>query len=209
MPSSEILPGIFTIKTRYVNLFMVTHQETCLCIDTGLNASTSRKEFTKLGLHPAAVTHVFLTHTDQDHTGGLDLFPQAAVYLSALEEQMINGTTKRSWLVRNPKLSRPYRTLADGEVIQIGTMSVHALSTPGHTPGSMSYVVNGQYLFAGDTVELKGNVATLGMKWMNMDGTQQMASLQKLAQLRDIVLLCTAHSGVSHDFPTAMKPWKT
>ena len=42
-------------------------------------------------------------------------------------------------------------TLDDGQVVQVGALSLRAIHTPGHTPGSTCYVV-GRHLFSGDTL---------------------------------------------------------
>lgn len=41
--------------------------------------------------------------------------------------------------------------LQDGDTITIGTLTVRVIHTPGHTPGSVCYLVNGN-LFTGDTL---------------------------------------------------------
>ena len=42
-----------------------------------------------IGIDQHQITHVFLTHSDFDHAGGLSLFENAEIYLSRDEEQMI------------------------------------------------------------------------------------------------------------------------
>jgi glyoxylase-like metal-dependent hydrolase (beta-lactamase superfamily II) len=41
--------------------------------------------------------------------------------------------------------------LKDGDIIEVGTLKVNVIHTPGHTPGSVCYLVSGN-LFAGDTL---------------------------------------------------------
>ena len=41
--------------------------------------------------------------------------------------------------------------LKDGDVLEVGTLKIEVLHTPGHTPGSVCYLVNGN-LFTGDTL---------------------------------------------------------
>jgi glyoxylase-like metal-dependent hydrolase (beta-lactamase superfamily II) len=48
-------------------------------------ANTAFRQIEKLGLRPADVRHIVLTHCDADHAGGLSDFPQAAVHVSAEE----------------------------------------------------------------------------------------------------------------------------
>jgi glyoxylase-like metal-dependent hydrolase (beta-lactamase superfamily II) len=42
--------------------------------------------------------------------------------------------------------------LKENEVINIGEISILPIFTPGHSPGSVSFLVNGKYLFSGDTL---------------------------------------------------------
>jgi glyoxylase-like metal-dependent hydrolase (beta-lactamase superfamily II) len=41
--------------------------------------------------------------------------------------------------------------LEDGDVIEVGTLKIEVIHTPGHTPGSVCYLVEGN-LFSGDTL---------------------------------------------------------
>ena len=51
--------------------------------------------------------------------------------------------------------------LDDKEVIEIGRMRLHAIHNPGHTPGSISFAVEGTpLLFTGDTLFPGGPGAT-------------------------------------------------
>ena len=45
--------------------------------------------------------------------------------------------------------------LRDGECVLVGPFSVHVIHTPGHTPGSSSFLIN-ESLFTGDTVMAQG-----------------------------------------------------
>jgi len=73
-------------------------------------------------------------------------------------------------------------------------------------------VVNDSILFTGDTLRLKdGNVRAfsrlrLGDR-IHMDTTTQTESVKKLAQLKNISLMVTAHTGFTTDFQSAMSDW--
>jgi glyoxylase-like metal-dependent hydrolase (beta-lactamase superfamily II) len=41
--------------------------------------------------------------------------------------------------------------LKDGDVLEVGTLNIEVIHTPGHTPGSVCYLV-GENLFTGDTL---------------------------------------------------------
>jgi glyoxylase-like metal-dependent hydrolase (beta-lactamase superfamily II) len=131
------------------------------------------------------------------------------MYLPAAEEQMITGQTARLWgFIYNARIRRPYQLLNNLDEIDAGSIKVKAISTPGHTPGSMSYLVNQSILFSGDTFKLVDNRVCLLRRYINMDMVQQEKSIRKLAKLDDIQLACTAHWGCTNKFSEAMNSWK-
>ena len=208
IPTSSIAPHTYAVQDKYVNFFLYQNKENTICFDAGINPIRIRAELQKIKIAPEKITHIFLTHSDKDHVGGLSLFHYAHLYLPELEVPMITGERKRALFSKNPNIARDYFTIADDEIFQIGTVEIKAISTPGHTPGSMSYLVNNEMLMAGDTIQLKKNRATIGYSFLSMDKSQQRNSLKKLAHLENIKLLNTAHSGLTHDFELVMKKWK-
>ncbi len=44
------------------------------------------------------------------------------------------------------------RYLVNGEIIRVGNMEIKTIFTPGHSPGSTSFLVDAKYLFSGDTI---------------------------------------------------------
>jgi glyoxylase-like metal-dependent hydrolase (beta-lactamase superfamily II) len=59
-----------------------------------------------------------------------------------------NGSLLLDVEVTSPK---PARLLSDGDIIQIGNISLKVLHTPGHTPGSIC-LYSDNVLFSGDTL---------------------------------------------------------
>ena len=55
-------------------------------------------------------------------------------------------------------------TIEDGQVFEVGVLELRSIATPGHTPGSMSFLYEGDepVLFAGDTLFPGGPGATRG-----------------------------------------------
>ncbi|MGZ4932849.1 MAG: MBL fold metallo-hydrolase [Halobacteriota archaeon] len=208
-----IADNVYEIKSRAVSMFVYTAGESPICFDTGLSEAPIKQGFDALRYKVERVKHVFLTHTDSDHVGGLNLFKNANVYLSIDEEQMINRSTPRGLgCVHNRPLKKPYTLLKDGDIVRGGETRIEAISTPGHTPGSMSYLVNNSIVFVGDTLALKGGkvrpFSRLHLRDMShMDITTQTESVKKLAQLKNISLMVTAHTGFTTDFKSAMSNW--
>lgn len=90
----------------------------------------------------------------------------------------------------------------------VGKIKVQGISTPGHTPGSMSYVINEEYLFVGDTLSLIKNRVFTFPFFINKDTKTQKESIKKLAKLKNVKAMFTAHSGCSMDFQKSIFSWK-
>jgi glyoxylase-like metal-dependent hydrolase (beta-lactamase superfamily II) len=112
-------------------------------------------------------------------------------------------------LIYNSKIKRTYHLLNDNDIVTIGSTKIRAIATPGHTPGSMSYLVNESLLFVGDTFKLRDNRVRSLRRYINMDTEQQKESIRKLAHLDHVRLACTAHSGYTKEFNHAIRDWKS
>src|SRR5262245_56362470 len=78
------------------------------------------------------ITHVLETHIHADYASGARELAErsgAEVYTSGYDQ----GETY--------EVAFPHRDLADGDVLEIGSLRLVALHTPGHTPEHLSYLV--------------------------------------------------------------------
>ena len=76
-----------------------------------------------------------------------------------------------------------------GDVVEVGAVRVELLHTPGHTPGSQCFLVDGR-LVAGDTLFLEGCGRT---DFPGSDPGQMYDSLQRLAALPGDVVVYPGH----------------
>jgi hydroxyacylglutathione hydrolase len=207
-PTGKAAPDVFVVSGKMVNYYLVRGPEGIVAVDTGPSKPDTGDQLGILGIDPSEVVAIFLTHSDFDHTGGLGLFPQARLYLGQGEEPLVTGKVRRIFGRFNRPLDRLYSLLTDGQTVTEAGLSIQAISTPGHTPGSISYRVNEKWLFTGDTVRLvKGRVVPF-IGFINMNTRIQKQSIRKLARLDGIELLGTAHHGISYDFTQAMQAWR-
>ena len=201
--TQEIRSGVYAIKDNYVNLFLIKGTDGYIAIDAGNSLNVVRQEMQKLSIDPLKVVAIFLTHTDFDHVAALDLFANAKIYISKAEEQMVNGKTPRFVVINNKRIAH-YELLDDNQTINVSGLKVRGIATPGHTPGTMSYVINDAYLFVGDTMSLKNGKADLFNEFFNMDSETEKESIKKLAALQNIKYIFTAHYGFTDDAGKAL-----
>ncbi|MFM7365025.1 MAG: FAD/NAD(P)-binding protein [Cuspidothrix sp.] len=56
----------------------------------------------------------------------------------------------------NPAVTKADRSLMGGEIIELGSVIIEAISTPGHTASHITYLVNKTHLLTGDALFIRG-----------------------------------------------------
>lgn len=190
---------ILAIRDGFVNMYVVKGAAGIVCIDTGWRPARVTCGFAALGLDMRDVSAIFLTHAHWDHARCLRLYPNAQVYLGDHEDP----STLSKW--QNP--AHPLATLRDGQTVTMAGLTIQAVHTPGHTIGSVSYIVEERFLFVGDTLRLRRGEAFPFHAVFNCDGEAIVRSSRKLACIDAIECLLTAHSGVTSDLASAFRRW--
>jgi hydroxyacylglutathione hydrolase len=92
------------------------------------------------------LTHILLTHHHHDHIADLEAalraHPGTPVLINERERRFVEQATG---------------TMAEGQTIQSGAMTIEPMHTPGHTSGMLSLLFDGTDVFTGDTL-FKGSV---------------------------------------------------
>jgi len=187
----QLAPGVVTVKDRFVTMFLLdTGPGNVALIDAGLDdaALALQAALKRRGLQREAVTAIFLTHGHGDHTAGCKQFPDADVYAMASEVPLVGAAAK----VNHP--------LKDGQVVELGNLSLQVFGVPGHTAGSAAFLARG-VLFFGDSAGAS-NARTLlrAVRLFSKDPSQNVASLKALEarlapRAAEIKKLAFGHAG--------------
>ncbi len=148
---------IITISPRGfgANTYVLTQdKKTAVVIDP--SQPRVQEELEKRGL---VAKYVLLTHCHFDHVGGVSALQNAgAKVLCSEKEKPLVGTRADLFEAFGAPRS-PYtidETLKDNETRALCGIQIQTLYTPGHTVGSVCYLVHGErgekYLFTGDTL---------------------------------------------------------
>jgi len=209
VPTGRVCQNIWGVRTGCVSFFIYRKDGRTIAIDSGFGRDLVVRELRWLKIKPDSVSAVFLTHTDLDHAGGVSVFKNADIYISADEEQMIRYKTARKFgVVFNSGIDRPYKLLRQDDEISVGDIKVRAIETPGHTPGSMCFLVDGAFLFSGDAFNLLEGKAYPVSKTFSMDRETQLESMRKLASLKGVKMAFTAHRGYTEHFEDALAAYR-
>jgi len=99
--------------------------------------------------------YIILTHGHVDHIGALtDVHDEtgAEVLIHPADADRLAGSGSYSLLsVKTSKKTGADRLINDGDIIQVGEISVKVIHTPGHTPGGICLAA-GNILITGDTL---------------------------------------------------------
>ena len=206
LETGKVVDDIFVVGDGFANMFIIQDSAQYIVIDCAAYSETVAEQMKKLGINPTEVVAVFLTHTDADHTGALELFDTSKLYLSKEEEQMINGKKARMMGLTHNSIHRTdYTLLEDREIIQTGNLKIEGILVPGHTSGMMAYLVNDKYLFSGDILSLKdGKIAPIPAIY-NMDTKQAVKSIEIIRHIPAAEYIFTSHWGYTDDYKTAIR----
>jgi len=155
---------------------------------------TLASQLEALGVNPADLKYVAVSHTHPDHIGNVELFPQVMLLVQKAEYEWPSPLGVGRFKPEHPvmKLEGDHDVFGDG--------SVTILATPGHTPGHQSLLVKlpktGALVLSGDAVHFRSNWENRRVPSNNTDKDQTLASMQRIA---DILAKEKAQLWINHD----------
>ena len=151
-------------------------------------------ELDRLGVKPADIKGMAVSHTHPDHVGNVELFPTTMLYVQKAEYEWPGANNAPRFKAEHPI------TKLEGDRDIFGDGSVTILSTPGHTPGHQSLLVklpkSGAIVLSGDAVHFTSNWEIRAVPSMNSNKEQTQASMQKIA---DTLAKEKAQLWINHD----------
>ncbi len=137
-----------------------------------------------------SISHIFETHNHADHLSG--------------RGRLAEATGARIHVSKDSGVSYEHEPLSDGDVVEVGTTRIRAVSTPGHRPEHLSFLVEDTgrseepwLLLSGDSLFV-GDLARPDLAVKPEEGARGLFhSLRKLLDLQDFVEVGPGHIGGS------------
>jgi metallo-beta-lactamase class B len=137
----KVFDNLFYVGEKEYSAWAVKTSDGIIIVDAIYDYSVEEQVvggLKKLGLDPATIKYVVISHAHRDHAGGAWYLQErfgAKVILSEEDWQMLERT-KAAW----PKPRREI-VATDGMRLTLGDTTLTFHMTPGHTPGTMSTLI--------------------------------------------------------------------
>ena len=147
----RIFGNLYFVGTPPASVHIVDTGEGLIMLDTGYQQSLYMviDNIYRVGLNPHDIKYILLTHGHIDHMGAAKALREltgAKIALGKEDRDYANGTLDLSYAkeldMEFSETFEPDILLSGGDEIRLGNTTVRAVSTPGHTPGAMSYFFN-------------------------------------------------------------------
>ena len=142
-PPFKVFDNLYWLGTRQHSSWALQTSAGLVIIDTNF-AWATRPEIidglTKLGLNPNDIKYVIISHAHGDHDQG------AAELQERYGAQVVMGAADWEATLKRPATAAggvPKRDISigpEGRKLTLGDTTIEIVATPGHTPGTLSYV---------------------------------------------------------------------
>ncbi len=149
-----VAPGVYLLGGLSPSAaYVVETPEGLALIDSGLESDAARvkSQMAELGLDWRRVRAILLTHAHGDHSGGAQSLRGATgakVYAGKGDASVLRAGEPREAFFSTYHMPghQTHPTTVDvdltgGEIVTLGDARIEAISTPGHTPGSVCYML--------------------------------------------------------------------
>lgn len=144
-PPTKVFDQLYYIGTNIVASWALVTSAGIIQIDTMNNTDDAQNVilagYKKLGLDPTQMKYIILTHGHGDHFGGAKYLQDTyhpRVLMSAEDWDMVAEGAKDPKFPVAPKRDMDIK---DGQKLTLGDTTLTFYVTPGHTPGTISFLV--------------------------------------------------------------------
>ena len=173
------------VRSEFATATLVRSGDVALLVDPGWPAEVLRAAlFYRAGLEPQAVTHVFLTHLDAAHCGGIGLFEKAKWW--AYEEELKFADVE--WPPEAPGRRMLARLDPAPEKFAPG---VDLYPTFGHTAGHASllvYTAAQSTIIAGDAILTRDHFERGDLGEAPWDLEKAKTSFRDIVEIADVII---------------------
>jgi metallo-beta-lactamase class B len=140
----DIFDNLTFIGTQTAGVWAISSSEGIIIIDASFHYASEELALGLLnfGLDPNDIKYIVVTHAHDDRYWGAkalqDTYPDARVAMSAADWDVVAQDNA-------PADFKPRRDMVvtDGQTITLGDVTVTLYITPGHTPGTVSMIIDG------------------------------------------------------------------
>lgn len=142
----------------------------------------------------AALEAIWLTHAHIDHIGGIVGVKRAfdvPVYLHPADRPLYDRGAMQAAFYGLPfeQPSAPDRGLAEGDILELGTLAFRVMHVPGHAPGHVIFV-SGDRVLGGDLL-FAGSIGRTDLPFC--DPAKMDDSLERICALPDATVVYPGH----------------
>ena len=208
----EVIPNVYTFVGLIVGrAYLVKDPDGLTVIDSGLPLAADKivEQIEAASYKAQDVRHILVTHAHPDHVGGLPRLKEstgARVIASRTERPVIEGEAPLQLPARLSSLVQKVRPsgmmlegtpvdrgVDDGETLPEVMGGLRAISTPGHSPGHLSFwQPERRLVFCGDVMVRRFGRLRLPFAAVTVDEDENKRSVQKLAGL-NAATMCFGH----------------
>jgi glyoxylase-like metal-dependent hydrolase (beta-lactamase superfamily II) len=181
------------VVAQDIRLTVLVDNQRALIIDSGyeVHSSLLRKTLENLGYQPHTL---ILSHYHPDHAAGAVAFEGCAIYASPHYRRSYEFYKK---IFPDQRFLKPTHTVQDGDSLNFGDHQIQFIETPGHSPCSITTIINNTVFHIGDMLAYAGKRLSIPFLASGGDFKTFIESLQRVQQMKPLTLI-PAH-GASQD----------
>jgi metallo-beta-lactamase class B len=145
---TKVFDNLSYVGNRFVGVWILRTSDGLILFDSSSSADEAEHHLVpgirKLGLDPASIKVVVVTHGHWDHFGGAAYLQStfgARVALGGADWDLIEKAPPNALATNNHPIPRRDLVVTDGYTLTLGDTKVKLYLTPGHTPATVSALV--------------------------------------------------------------------